>query len=79
MRKKVSAVPTLRSQQIAKAQSNFREKMRGNGYRRLQEWVPETTLVALKAICSVQGITQSEAIIQIVDGASRAYGKEGGL
>jgi DNA recombination-dependent growth factor C len=55
-----------RARQVAIAQNAYRDRMRDEGFRRLQEWVPEGTMNALKALCELHGISQREAIIRSV-------------
>lgn len=55
-----------RAQQVSIAQDAYRDRMRREGFRRLQEWVPEGTMNELKAICERHGISQREAIIRSI-------------
>ncbi|MCS0660772.1 hypothetical protein [Massilia terrae] len=55
-----------RAGQLASAQNAYRARMRDEGFRRLQEWLPEGTMNALKAICERHGISQREAIIRSI-------------
>jgi hypothetical protein len=55
-----------RAQQVSVAQNAYRDRLRDAGFRRLQEWVPEGTMNALKAICERHGISQREAIIRSI-------------
>jgi Protein of unknown function (DUF3018) len=64
--KKKVANANKRAGQLASAQNAYRERMRDEGFRRLQEWVPEGTMNALKAICELHGISQREAIIRSI-------------
>lgn len=52
----------LRATQLAKAQSSFRDRMRGNGYQRLQEWIPEDVIKQLARLCKDSGVSRREAI-----------------
>lgn len=52
----------VRASQLAKAQNSFRDRMRGNGYQRLQEWVPEDVLKQFTKLCKESGVSRREAI-----------------
>ena len=64
--KKVVTGVKGRARQVAIAQNAYRDRMRDEGFRRLQEWVPEGTMNALKVICERHGISQREAIIRSI-------------
>lgn len=59
-----------RAGQLAKAQSSFRERMRGSGYQRLQEWIPEEVFAQLATLCKESGISRREAIQILVRAAN---------
>lgn len=64
-------MPTgLRAGQLAKAQSSFRERMRGNGYQRLQEWIPEDAFKQLGDLCKRSGLSRREAIALLIASAN---------
>lgn len=48
--------------------------MRNEGFLRIQEWLPETAIAALKGICQSHGITQREALIRSIELARAAPG-----
>ncbi|NHZ90307.1 hypothetical protein F2P45_14960 [Massilia sp. CCM 8733] len=59
----------VRASQLAKAQSSFRDRMRQNGYQRLQEWIPEDVFRQLGALCKESGLSRREAIESLVAAA----------
>lgn len=60
----------VRANQLAKAQSNFRDRMRENGYQRLQEWIPEDVFRQLGNLCKESGLSRREAIEGLVVAAN---------
>ena len=60
----------VRASQLAKAQSNFRDRMRENGYQRLQEWIPEDVFRQLGNLCKESGLSRREAIESLVAAAN---------
>lgn len=60
----------VRASQLAKAQSNFRVRMRESGYQRLQEWIPEHVFRQLGNLCKESGLTRREAIESLVTAAN---------
>jgi hypothetical protein len=60
----------VRASQLAKAQSGFRDRMRKNGYQRLQEWIPEGVLHQLGNLCKESGLSRREAIESLVAAAN---------
>ena len=58
-----------RARQVADAQVAYRRKMRSEGYQRLQEWVPEGTMVCLKEICEILGASRREVLERLVSEA----------
>lgn len=60
----------VRASQLAKAQSSFRDRMRGNGYQRLQEWIPEDVFKQLAKLCKESGVSRREAIEILVAAAN---------
>ena len=59
-----------RASQLAKAQSSFRNRMRENGYQRLQEWIPENVFRQLANLCKESGLSRREAIESLVAAAN---------
>lgn len=59
-----------RASQLARAQNDFRDRMRQNGYQRLQEWIPETVFHQLRNLCKESGLSQREAIESLVAAAN---------
>ena len=51
---------------MALAQDSYRDRMKEDGFRRLQEWLPDGAYTALQAICKRHGITQREALIRSI-------------
>ncbi len=60
----------VRADQLAKAQSDFRGRMRKNGYQRLQEWIPESVFHQLVNLCKESGLSRREAIESLVAAAN---------
>lgn len=60
----------VRASQLAKAQSGFRDRMRQNGYQRLQEWIPENVFHQLVNLCKESGLSRREAIESLVTAAN---------
>lgn len=60
----------VRASQLAKAQSAFRDRMRENGYQRLQEWIPEDVFRQLGHLCKESGLSRREAIESLVAAAN---------
>lgn len=60
----------VRASQLAKAQSGFRDRMRKNGYQRLQEWIPENIFHQLVNLCKESGLSRREAIESLVAAAN---------
>lgn len=60
----------VRARQLAKAQGNFRERMRENGFQRLQEWIPEDVVRQLGNLCKESGLSRREAIESLVAAAN---------
>jgi hypothetical protein len=60
----------VRASQLAKAQSSFRDRMRENGYQRLQEWIPEDVFRQLGNLCKESGLSRREAIESLVAAAN---------
>jgi hypothetical protein len=58
-----------RANQLAKAQNAYRDRMRGDGFLRLQEWLPEAAYLRLKYLCEVSGLTKREAIVCLISAA----------
>lgn len=72
MSKKAHSSSTLggdRPRQVARAQSLYREKKRGDGFQRLQEWLPEATSLRLKYLCDATGLTKREALVRLISAA----------
>lgn len=65
-----------RARQLAQAQENFRGRMRSNGFRRLQEWLPAETLDQLKIISVKQGVSQRVAVERLICAAYKAKNKK---
>lgn len=64
-------MPTgVRAGQLAKAQSSFRERMRDNGYQRLQEWIPADAFKQLGDLCKSTGLSRREAIELLIASAN---------
>lgn len=66
-----------RAGQLAEAQSTFRDRMRTNGYQRLQEWIPGEIAVQLTKLCKESGISRREAIEILVTAANEGKIKLG--
>uniref|UniRef100_UPI00403F3DEA ribbon-helix-helix protein, CopG family n=1 Tax=Massilia sp. W12 TaxID=3126507 RepID=UPI00403F3DEA len=67
-----------RNNQLAKAQTTYRERLKGRGYRRIQEWVPEQTFVQLRELCRDTGLSQRELIEEMIRAATeRKFSKNG--
>lgn len=56
--------------QLAKAQRSFRERMRGSGYQRLQEWIPEDAFKQLGDLCKRSVLSRREAIELLIASAN---------
>lgn len=59
-----------RASQLAKAQSDYRDRMRENGYQRLQEWIPDDVFKQLGDLCRESGLSRREAIESLVAAAN---------
>lgn len=59
-----------RASQLARAQNDFRDRMRQNGYQRLQEWIPENVFHQLGNLCKESGLSRREAIERLVAAAN---------
>lgn len=59
-----------RASQLARAQNDFRDRMRQNGYQRLQEWIPENVFHQLRNLCKESGLSRREAIERLVSAAN---------
>lgn len=70
----------VRAVQLAKAQNDFRSRMRDNGYQRLQEWIPESVFNQLGALCKQSGLSRRDAIEDLIkaanDGKIKLRGKK---
>jgi hypothetical protein len=60
----------VRAGQLAKAQTDFRDRMRDNGYKRLQEWIPENVFKQLGDLCKQSGLSRREAIEELIAAAN---------
>ncbi len=60
----------VRAGQLAKAQTDFRDRMRDNGYKRLQEWIPENVFKQLGDLCKQSGLSRREAIEGLIAAAN---------
>ena len=58
-----------RASQLVKAQNVYRDRMRNDGFQRLQEWLPENTYLRLRHLCEVSGLTKREAIVLLISAA----------
>lgn len=59
-----------RSKQLARAQTEYRLRMRKNDFQRFQEWFSKDTIAKLNAICKQRGLTKRDAIAQMISGVN---------
>lgn len=55
-----------RSKQVLEAQHTYRARKRNSGFRRIQEWVPDETLVQLRKIAQDTGLSRAQLLGQLV-------------
>lgn len=65
----VSTPPRGRAKQLSEAQGAYRERMRSDGYQRLQEWLPKETMSQLKDVCVRLDIPRRELLERLVSAA----------
>lgn len=51
---------------LVRAQRNFRDSKRGNGFVRIQPWIPLETRNLLKKLCKKHKMTQDSFIIDAI-------------
>ena len=55
-----------RTEQLAKAQNTYRDRLRENDFQRLQEWLPKITYSKLNHLCKQNGLTKREALERMI-------------
>ncbi len=68
-----------RAEQLARAQSTYRDRLRENDFQRLQEWLPQNAYSKLSQLCEESGLTKREALERMISAADEGVFELGGI